>query len=211
MSTSNADSLLTNLDSQSNTTINFPNLNNSEPLPSQNDLLSRFIESLHLTSALTSISSQPSSQQHEQLLQAMCLVTQNMARRHFNLEMPPSTWLTQDFQPIPQVGAIVPFPSPPVSPMGRAITEREQFLLFIKILLKFIEQAGNPRLRQHAKAVVGECTRRNRMGDMDYVPLQDAVEMRLRNVVGDITWTRAKLYVDHYVAKRGIRLHAASN
>lgn len=209
MSTNNADQLLTKLVYQNNNTNNFPTPENTGPLQSQNDLLSQLIESLHLSSAPASISPPASIPQEDKLQQEMCLLTQGIDRRHINLEMPPPSMLSQEFRPIPQVrGATVPFfTSPPTTPIRRAITEREQFLLFIKILLKFIEQTGSPRLRQHTKAVVGECTRRNRMGDIDYVPLQDAVEVRLKNVVGDLTWARAKLYVDHYIAKRGIRLH----
>ena len=114
-------------------------------------------------------------------------------------------------RPIAQIGqhraaqqVPVQLPVRPSIASSRPITEREHFLLFVKVLFKFIEQENNPRLRQVAKVVLSDCTRRNRMGDG--VPLQETVERRLRAVVGEGYWTQAKLYVDSYCLKRGIRL-----
>jgi len=86
----------------------------------------------------------------------------------------------------------------------RSLTEREKFLIFVKILFKFLDQTADPRLKPRAKAVVTECTRRNRLGDSEYTPLQDAVERRLRHSVGEFYWTRAKLYFDSYCQRRGL-------
>lgn len=97
------------------------------------------------------------------------------------------------------------------SVFGRGLTERQQFLIFVKILLKYIDRTNNPQLRIRAKAVVAECTQRNRMGDTDYMPLQDAVERRLRVSLGEVHWARAKLCFDTYVARQQIRtVNAAS-
>jgi hypothetical protein len=87
----------------------------------------------------------------------------------------------------------------------RALSEREVFLIFIKMLFTCIERSGNVRLRQHAKAIVSECTRRNRMGDSDYSPLQVAVETRLKNVVVEMFWNQAKIYTDYYCQQKGYR------
>jgi hypothetical protein len=89
----------------------------------------------------------------------------------------------------------------------RNLTEREQFLIFVKILFKFLDADQN--LRQRAKAIVSECTRRNRLGDTEFSPLQEAVERRLRLIVGDIYWTRAILYMDHYCRQRGLETAVA--
>lgn len=86
----------------------------------------------------------------------------------------------------------------------RVLSEREQFVVFVKILFKCLDLTGDSKLRPKAKAVVRECTRRNRMGDSDYCPLQDAVERRLRGTVGELHWARAKLYFDQYCQKRGL-------
>ena len=93
----------------------------------------------------------------------------------------------------------------PPNPQGRRrdLTEQERFLIFVKILFKCLEKSEDPRLKPRAKAVVTECTRGNRMGDTNYMPLQDAVERRLRRHVGEQHWTRAKLYYDQYLIRRG--------
>lgn len=80
-----------------------------------------------------------------------------------------------------------------------------RFLVFVKILLKYVDRTNNPQLRRNAKAVVAECTRRNRMGDAEYTPLQDAVERRLRISLGEVHWARAKQCFDTYVARQNIR------
>jgi hypothetical protein len=87
----------------------------------------------------------------------------------------------------------------------RVLGERELFLIFIKILFKCIERSSNGRLRQRAKAIVTECTRRNRMGDSNFSPLQDAVETRLKDIVGDMYWNQAKVYTGYYCQQKGIR------
>jgi hypothetical protein len=88
---------------------------------------------------------------------------------------------------------------------NRVLGERELFLIFIKILFKCIERCSDGRLRLRAKAIVTECTRRNRMGDSNFSPLQDAVETRLRDVVGDTYWNQAKVYTGYYCQQKGIK------
>lgn len=90
---------------------------------------------------------------------------------------------------------------------GRPLNEREKFLLFVKILFRYLDRTDNPRLTQKAKQVVAECTRRNRMGDLDYTPLQPAVEARLRGTIGVEHWRRAKKYCDYYCQMNGLSLH----
>jgi hypothetical protein len=88
---------------------------------------------------------------------------------------------------------------------NRMLGERELFLIFIKILFKCIERSSNGRLRLRAKAIVTECTRRNRMGDSNFSPLQGAVEIRLKEIVGDMFWNQAKVYTGYYCQQKGIR------
>ena len=77
--------------------------------------------------------------------------------------------------------------------------------MFVKILLTYIERTNNPALRRTAKAIVADCTRRNRMGEAAYTPLQQAVERRLRSSLGEVHWARAKQCFDSYVARQNIR------
>lgn len=88
--------------------------------------------------------------------------------------------------------------------VGRGLTERQQFLVFIKILLKYVERTNNPQLRRTIKAVVTDCTRRNRNGETAFMPLQAAVERRLRIVLGEVHWSRARMCFDSYVERQGI-------
>lgn len=81
-------------------------------------------------------------------------------------------------------------------------SKTKQFLLFIKILLKCLDATSNNILKERAKAIVGECTKRNRLGDPNYQPLQQAVEQRLRPVVGEQWWTRAQTYAQTYQTKQ---------
>lgn len=78
---------------------------------------------------------------------------------------------------------------------------RLQFAVFIKTLFRLI----NPALRFRAKTIVLECTRRHRMR-LDQTPLQDAVELRLRPLVGELYWSQATLQTQLYFRQK----HAAA-
>lgn len=92
-----------------------------------------------------------------------------------------------------------------IPPPRRALTEREQFLVFVKILFKCLKQAQEDRISRQAQTIVFECTRRNRRGEHGFSPLQSAVEKHLRTVVGERYWMRAQLYYEQYCATKGIR------
>lgn len=96
------------------------------------------------------------------------------------------------------VASSPPSPAPP----SQAMSNREHFLILIKILFKCLDQANEPELRNKAKQIVAECTRRNRQGDSNFTPLMEAVEKRLRGFVGEVQWRRALLLFRHYVNKR---------
>ncbi|CAB9504716.1 expressed unknown protein [Seminavis robusta] len=69
---------------------------------------------------------------------------------------------------------------------------RREFLLFVRVLIKCIEQSNNYKLTMQTKALVAECVKRNRMGDPHFTPLQDSMALRLRGLVGPQYWTKAK-------------------
>ena len=94
-------------------------------------------------------------------------------------------------------------------PQSRRISNRAKCLVFVKILLTYLETtAGNTGLQsdlsQRAKAIVLDCTRRNRMGDQKFIPLKEALELRLRQCVGELHWIRAKQYFDKFCRRKGI-------
>jgi hypothetical protein len=83
-------------------------------------------------------------------------------------------------------------------------SQRQMFLIFIKILFKCLDQQANrPEVRDKAKKIVALCTQRNRMGDPAFTPLMEAVEKRLRGFVGEVLWRRALLLLNHYLSKNG--------
>ena len=47
-----------------------------------------------------------------------------------------------------------------------------------------------------------DCTKRNRLGEPGFHPLIDAIEVRLRHVIGDIHWHKAEQYLGHYMTFR---------
>lgn len=81
---------------------------------------------------------------------------------------------------------------------------RENFLVFTRILFKCLSDHPSSEVRTEAKRTIMDCTRRNRMGDPGYHPLIDAIEARLRHVIGDIHWKKALEYLDHYMTCRRI-------
>jgi hypothetical protein len=94
--------------------------------------------------------------------------------------------------------------APPSQRRWRNLGEREKFLLFIKALFLYLDRFNKPRLLRSAKAVVYECTRRNRMGNLNYTPLMEAIEYRLRAVVGNEFYSQLKSYFDYYCVKKGL-------
>ena len=46
------------------------------------------------------------------------------------------------------------------------LTERQMFLLFIKVLLKYLHKNNEPILRGRVVAIISECVQRNRKGEM---------------------------------------------
>lgn len=87
--------------------------------------------------------------------------------------------------------------------LSRHLNEREELLAFVKILFRFLKTDQDESRLHQAKAIVSECTRRNRSGDADFVHLKRAVESRLRRTVGELYWVRAKEYLNSYIQRRG--------
>lgn len=81
--------------------------------------------------------------------------------------------------------------------------ERQPFLIFVKVVFRYLKRMNaSSTLLARVKSVVAECTLRNRQGDVDYTPLQPAVERRLRQSLGEIHWARAELCYENYRRKQ---------
>jgi hypothetical protein len=83
-------------------------------------------------------------------------------------------------------------------PTSFEVQQKKRFLLFIKILFKSLDNEET-ETKDAAKTIVADCTRRNRLGDPQYVPLMDAIDRRLRGHVGEVHWRRAHMYMQHYM------------
>jgi hypothetical protein len=96
-----------------------------------------------------------------------------------------------------------------VSPPTRSLVvqERENFLVFVKILFKILDDANEPHTKSKAKRIVLECRQRNQQGDPHYHPLMDAIEVRLKRFVGEASWHKAHLLLHHYLTRRRARVN----
>lgn len=119
----------------------------------------------------------------------------------------------QQPQPIPTMVQALPATTAALLPT-RILTaqERENFLLFCKILFKILDEANEPQTRQRAKRIVLECRQRNQQGDPNFHPLMDAIEPRLRNFVGETSWKRAHVFMQHFLqCRRGRSFQSSSS
>jgi hypothetical protein len=86
----------------------------------------------------------------------------------------------------------------------RSLSETEKLVMLVKIVLKCLDKSGDPTLKSKVKAIVADCTSRNRMGDPAYTPLRDACKIRLRRTVGELHWSRVKRLYSRYCLRHGI-------
>lgn len=80
--------------------------------------------------------------------------------------------------------------------------ERETFLIFIKILFKMLQDAGELETRSKAQRIVMECKRRSQQGDPNFTPMMEALQKRLRSFLGEAKWRRAHLFLTHFLENR---------
>lgn len=90
-------------------------------------------------------------------------------------------------------------PSKTTATKSSIALERENFLIFIKILFKLLEDG---QMKARAQRIVMECQRRNRLGDPTCTPLMEGIERRLRNFVGEAKWRRTHMLLHHYLVHR---------
>jgi hypothetical protein len=99
---------------------------------------------------------------------------------------------------------------PIASSRRRPLSEAEETVLLVKIIMKCVDKAGDHTLKNQVKSIVADCTRRNRMGDPAYTPLRDACKVRLRRTVGELHWSRVQLLYNRYCIRQGIHCQANS-
>jgi hypothetical protein len=79
---------------------------------------------------------------------------------------------------------------------------RKEFALLIKILLKILWDAKEVSLYHQVRLSIATCTKRNRMGDPSFRPLEDVLEAHLWLMVGDMYWEKAAALQTQYLVGR---------
>jgi hypothetical protein len=115
---------------------------------------------------------------------------------------------------------MVPTPASPslVSQLGpilqnydrmQGMNQRDTFFVFIKFLLLVLQTNGcgddtdaRLLLRLRAKAIIRDCVRQNRSGNSMYQPLMEAIKSRLRPIVGEDTWKKARNSCRRYLRQK---------
>ncbi len=79
--------------------------------------------------------------------------------------------------------------------------QRVRFALFVKILFKRLEESDDQFLCQKAKRLLLCVTARNKQGDPGCTPLIEALESRLRMMVGETHWRRSHILMRLYLSR----------
>lgn len=91
------------------------------------------------------------------------------------------------------------------SPVTQHLTERQLFLVFVKILFRYMDHTKLISLRRRTREIVKECTARHRQ-EKASMPLQATIEERLRDTIGHLHWARAQECYTVYCLQRGLRM-----
>ena len=77
---------------------------------------------------------------------------------------------------------------------------KEQFLMFIKVMMKYLEKK-DPMMHSRAKQVIQECAKRNKKKEHGFESVTASMKTPLRKTVGELYWKQAEGYLTHFQAK----------
>jgi hypothetical protein len=80
-------------------------------------------------------------------------------------------------------------------------SRKEQFLMFTKVLMKYLE-ARDGEKHQRAKQVIRECAKKNKDGVSGYQSLSASMQKHLRKEVGEQYWKKAEEYLAQYLCEQ---------
>ena len=84
---------------------------------------------------------------------------------------------------------------------------KEQFLMFTKVLMKYLEQKDQS-MHARAKEVIRDCAKKNKEGNPAYSSLSTSMQSHLKQLVGEIYWKKAEDYLRQYLhtqyVKKGV-------
>lgn len=89
-------------------------------------------------------------------------------------------------------------------PFTRVLGGRERALLFVKVLMRFLETSNNHVLCQQAKAAVAICVRQNRQGNPAYACLRQSLDLHLSHLLGRHVFDSVQLYCEQQCQRRGL-------
>jgi Cobalamin biosynthesis protein CobN and related Mg-chelatases len=119
----------------------------------------------------------------------------------------PSSYASRGTRPPPSslsAGTSSSVPST-LTPEQKTSKERkEQFLMFTKVLMKYLEQK-DPAMHTRAKEVIRDCARKNKEGNPAYSSLSASMQSHLKNLVGDLYWKKAQDYLRQYLATQYLK------
>ena len=99
--------------------------------------------------------------------------------------------------------------SQPTKEQFKAKQEKDRFLLFTKVLIRYLEQKDKEMFHR-AKSVIRECAEKNKSKDPQYLSLTKSMQVRLRATVGPDYWRKAEEYLNHFLAKKKALKEAAN-
>jgi len=79
--------------------------------------------------------------------------------------------------------------------------EKERFLMFTRVLMKYLEQR-DAKMHSAAKAQIKECYEKNKAGHEGFKSLTTSMKVRLRSTVGENYWKKAQDYLDHFLKQK---------
>jgi len=104
----------------------------------------------------------------------------------------------------------------PTNPQDRAAMEREikkqkeKFLVFTRVLLKYLEQK-DPPVHAKVKAIIKDCAERNKRQEPGYESVTKLMRARLKQVVDEAYWKRAENYLHHFMVQKAKTAQAGSS
>jgi len=79
----------------------------------------------------------------------------------------------------------------------RLLSEYQRFLIFIKIMLKILEQNEEHSTVQKANMIIDRCWKYHCMGNDNYQNFQEAVVCRLRTTISELYWNLTSDYLGY--------------
>jgi hypothetical protein len=79
--------------------------------------------------------------------------------------------------------------------------QKEKFLIFTRVLMKYLEQK-DPTLHLQVKDIIRDCAQRNSRKEIGYESVTAAMKRRLKEVVNDTYWKRAEVYLEHFLKEK---------